>query len=92
MISTESLTTEWIDAVSKELKYPDKGLLEKAIRALSLLELLVKQSVSGQSSSLISFRSAAGSSTFPQADRASRITSPATYFNDVLALIIRLQI
>ncbi|MBQ6199278.1 MAG: nucleotidyl transferase AbiEii/AbiGii toxin family protein [Bacteroidales bacterium] len=42
MISTESLTTEWIDAVSKELKYPDKGLLEKAIRALSLLELLVK--------------------------------------------------
>lgn len=42
MISTESLTPEWIDTVSKELKYPDKGLLEKAIRALSLLELLVR--------------------------------------------------
>lgn len=42
MISTESLTAEWIEAVSKELKYPDKGLLEKTIRALSLLELLVK--------------------------------------------------
>ena len=42
MISTESLTAEWIGAVSKELKYPDKGLLEKTIRALSLLELLVK--------------------------------------------------
>ena len=42
MISTESLTTEWIDTASKSLNYPDKGLLEKAIRALSLLELLVK--------------------------------------------------
>ena len=42
MILIESLTAEWIEAVSKELKYPDKGLLEKTIRALSLLELLVK--------------------------------------------------
>ena len=42
MISTESLSQEWLEAVSKELDYPDKGLLEKTIRALSLLELLVK--------------------------------------------------
>ncbi|MGN1232697.1 MAG: nucleotidyl transferase AbiEii/AbiGii toxin family protein [Candidatus Cryptobacteroides sp.] len=42
MISTESLSQEWLETVSKELGYPDKGLLEKAIRALSLLELLVK--------------------------------------------------
>ena len=42
MISTESLSQEWLESVSKKLGYPDKGLLEKAIRALSLLELLVK--------------------------------------------------
>ncbi len=41
MIATESLSPEWIDTVSKNLQYPDKGLLEKTIRALSLLELLV---------------------------------------------------
>ena len=32
MISTESLSQEWLETVSKELGYPDKGLLEKAIR------------------------------------------------------------
>lgn len=42
MISTESLSKEWIDTVSERLGYPDKGLLEKTIRALSLLELMVK--------------------------------------------------
>ena len=29
MISTESLSQEWLETVSRELGYPDKGLLEK---------------------------------------------------------------
>ena len=32
----------WVDTVSKQLKYNDKNLIEKVIRALSLLEMLVE--------------------------------------------------
>lgn len=41
MISSECFTGAWIDSVSKQLKYNDKNLIEKVIRALSLLEMLV---------------------------------------------------
>lgn len=34
MISTESLTSAWIDQVAEKYNYPDKPLLEKSVRAL----------------------------------------------------------
>ena len=40
MISKECLTTEWITQKSIELQYNDKNLIEKVIRAFSLLEML----------------------------------------------------
>ena len=42
MISEQSYTKEWIDALCIKLKYNDKALIEKVIRALSLLEHLVQ--------------------------------------------------
>ena len=42
MIKKECFTKEWIDHVSTELHYNDKNLIEKVIRALSLLEMPVK--------------------------------------------------
>ena len=42
MIKKECFTAEWIEQVSSELHYNDKNLIEKVIRALSLLEMLVK--------------------------------------------------
>ena len=42
MISTESLSKDWIIQRSQELKYNNKQLLEKVIRAFSLLEALVE--------------------------------------------------
>ena len=42
MIKKECFTTEWIEQVASELHYNDKNLIEKVIRALSLLEMLVK--------------------------------------------------
>lgn len=41
MISTESFSKEWILRRSEELRYNNKQLLEKVIRAFSLLEMLV---------------------------------------------------
>lgn len=41
MIKKECFTTEWIERVSSDLHYNDKNLIEKVIRALSLLEMLV---------------------------------------------------
>ena len=41
MISTESFSREWIIQRSRELKYNNKQLLEKVIRAFTLLEALV---------------------------------------------------
>ena len=41
MISSESFSREWISQKSIELDYKDKLLLEKVIRAFSLLEMLV---------------------------------------------------
>ena len=41
MIRKECFTTEWIEKVSSELHYNDNNLIEKVIRALSLLEMLV---------------------------------------------------
>ena len=41
MISKECFTIEWIDALSAKYKYNDRILIEKVIRAFSLLELLV---------------------------------------------------
>lgn len=40
MISKECFTTEWIAQKSIELQYNDKNLIEKVIRAFSLLEML----------------------------------------------------
>lgn len=40
MINKESFTTEWIAQKSTELQYNDKNLIEKVIRAFSLLEML----------------------------------------------------
>ena len=45
MIKKECFTAEWIEQVSSELHYNDKNLIEKVIRALSLLEMLVKAGV-----------------------------------------------
>ena len=42
MISQKCFTTEWIDKKSKELQYSDKNLLEKVIRAFSLLDMLAR--------------------------------------------------
>ena len=42
MISTDSFSKEWISLRSTELDYKDKPLLEKVIRAFSLLEMLVE--------------------------------------------------
>jgi predicted nucleotidyltransferase component of viral defense system len=41
MISQETLTTKWLDEVSKSKRHADKILIEKVIRALLLLEGLV---------------------------------------------------
>lgn len=40
MIDTKCLTTEWIEEKANEFSYPDKNLIEKVIRALSLLDML----------------------------------------------------
>ena len=40
MISKECFTSEWIAQKSIELQYNDKNLIEKVIRAFSLLEML----------------------------------------------------
>lgn len=40
MIDEKCFTTEWINAKSQELQYNDKNLIEKVIRALSLLDML----------------------------------------------------
>ncbi len=45
MINQKEITNEWISKVSKENKNADKILIEKVIRALLLLEGLVKQKV-----------------------------------------------
>ena len=42
MIKKECFTTEWIEQVASKLHYNDKNIIEKVIRALSLLEMLVK--------------------------------------------------
>ena len=42
MISTETLSSVWIDKVAQEYGYRDKALLEKAVRALYLLETLIE--------------------------------------------------
>lgn len=43
MINKEEITLEWIEKVSKANRNADKILVEKVIRALLLLEGLVKQ-------------------------------------------------
>lgn len=43
MISIDSLSSGWIDNIAEEYNYGDKPLLEKAIRALYLVETLVKE-------------------------------------------------
>ncbi len=42
MISKECFTTGWIDQKSKELQYKDKNIIEKVIRAFSLLDMLAQ--------------------------------------------------
>jgi hypothetical protein len=46
MINQSEITAEWLEKVSKENRKADKILSEKVIRALLLLEGLVKQKVS----------------------------------------------
>ena len=46
MIDKENITIEWINKVSKENRNADKILVEKVIRALLLLEGLVKEKLS----------------------------------------------
>ena len=46
MIDREKLTIDWINKISKENRNADKILVEKVIRALLLLEGLVKQKLS----------------------------------------------
>lgn len=41
MILTESFSLDWINQVCKSTQYKDKALMEKAIHALALLEVLV---------------------------------------------------
>ncbi len=45
MINQKEITNEWVSKVSKENKNADKILIEKVIRALLLLEGLVKQKI-----------------------------------------------
>jgi len=45
MINQEKINSDWINKVSKENKNADKILIEKVIRALLLLEGLVKQKI-----------------------------------------------
>lgn len=40
MIRQECFTKEWIQKVAADLQYPDVNLIEKVIRAFSLVELL----------------------------------------------------
>ena len=42
MIKIECFTREWCEKVAIELNYNDTQLIEKVVRALSLLEMLVK--------------------------------------------------
>lgn len=42
MISKECFTASWIDLKSKELQYNDKNIIEKVIRAFSLLDMLAQ--------------------------------------------------
>ena len=42
MISKECFTTAWIDLKSEELQYNDKNIIEKVIRAFSLLDMLAQ--------------------------------------------------
>ena len=46
MISKDCFTTGWIDQKSKELQYNDKNILEKVIRAFSLLDMLAQSGCS----------------------------------------------
>ncbi|GHT12552.1 hypothetical protein FACS189426_16100 [Bacteroidia bacterium] len=45
MINQKEITIEWLANVSKKHKIKDKGLAEKAVRALLLLEGLAKQNI-----------------------------------------------
>ena len=42
MIKQECFTKEWCEQVAQKLNYKDTQLIEKVVRALSLLEMLVK--------------------------------------------------
>jgi|GEM_PF-3227377 len=45
MISSKSFSREWIEFISQKYGYRDKALIEKVIRAFSLLEALVDSGV-----------------------------------------------
>ena len=47
MIKQSSFSQEWINTVSEKYQYHDRNLIEKVIRAYSLLEMLVKKRLSG---------------------------------------------
>ena len=42
MIDSKCFTTEWIAGKSRELKYNDKNIIEKVVRAMSLLDMLAR--------------------------------------------------
>ena len=68
MIKKECFTTEWIEQVASKLHYNDKNIIEKVIRALSLLEMLVKAGCplvyKGGTALFISTRGKAGEGDF----------------------------
>lgn len=42
MIADKCFTPEWISAKAQELRYPDKNVIERVVRAFSLLDMLAK--------------------------------------------------
>jgi len=66
MIDREKITLEWIEKVSKANRNTDKILVEKVIRALLLLEGLVKQK--------LPFVFKGGTALMPHLDSAKRLS------------------
>ena len=42
MIAEKCFNQEWISAKAEELRYPDKNVIERVVRAFSLLDMLAR--------------------------------------------------
>jgi hypothetical protein len=42
MIAAKCFGQEWISAKAEELRYPDKNVIERVVRAFSLLDMLAR--------------------------------------------------